>query len=67
MRKSESARKPASISRLYWNYLQGNIYPSELTPKQFNQIVLEQYIQYKQRGGYKSFEEYYQYIKSKGL
>lgn len=67
MRKKNLKRKPDNISRLYWNYLQGNIDPSELTPKQFNQIVLEQYIQYKQHDGYKSFEEYYQYIKSKGL
>ncbi|KAF6565424.1 hypothetical protein G9G63_09715 [Paenibacillus sp. EKM202P] len=67
MRKKKPQKKPVNVSRLYWNYLQGIIDPAELTPKQFNQIVLEQYIQYKQRGGYKSFEEYYQYIKSKGL
>jgi hypothetical protein len=67
MRKSKPQRKPTGVSRIYWSYLQGKLDPSELTPKQFNQIVLEQYIQYKQRGGYKSFEEYYQYIKCKGL
>lgn len=67
MRKNKPKKKPDSVSRLYWNYLQGNIDPAGLTPKQFNQIVLEQYIQYKQRGGCKSFEEYYSYVQSKGF
>ncbi|KZE65139.1 hypothetical protein AV545_04235 [Paenibacillus jamilae] len=67
MKKKKAKKKPASVSRLYWSYLVGKLDPTELTTKQFNQIVLEQYIQYKQRGGYKSFEEYYQYIKSKVL
>ncbi|QNR65499.1 hypothetical protein IAQ67_16565 [Paenibacillus peoriae] len=65
--KKKSKKKPSSVSRLYWSFLQGNLDPSGLTPKQFNQIVLDQYIQYKQRGGYKSFEEYYAYVQSKGL
>ncbi|KAF6620464.1 hypothetical protein J2W97_001189 [Paenibacillus jamilae] len=67
MRKNKPQRKPAGVSRLYWSYLQGNLDLAELTLKQFNQIVLEQYIEYKQHGGYKSFEEYYAYVQSKGL
>ncbi|MBE7896234.1 hypothetical protein G7L40_19970 [Paenibacillus polymyxa] len=67
MRKNKPQRKPAGVSRLYWSYLQGNLDLAELTLKQFNQIVLEQYIKYKQHGGHKSFEEYYAYVESKGL
>ncbi|MGV6935986.1 hypothetical protein ACWA2B_10770 [Paenibacillus sp. CMM36] len=57
MKKKKTKKKPSSVSRLYWSYLVGKLDPSELTPKQFNQIVLEQYIQYKQRGGYKSLSK----------
>ncbi|MGG1650455.1 hypothetical protein ABHN03_16755 [Paenibacillus sp. NRS-1775] len=67
MRKSKPKKKPDTMSRVYWNYLNGNIDPAELTPKQFNQVVLEQYIEYKQHGGQKSLEEYYSRVKSKGL
>jgi hypothetical protein len=59
--------KPAEMSPLYWDYLKGKIEVEDLTQKQFNQIAIEKYTGYKNRGGKQSFDEFFSDIEIMGL
>lgn len=67
MIKIDTNVKPESMSRLYWDYLKGKIEVEDLTQKQFNQIALEKYTGYKERGGKQSFNEFFEDIEITGL
>ncbi|WP_064199008.1 hypothetical protein [Brevibacillus brevis] len=67
MIKIDTNVKPENMSNLYWDYLKGKIEEEDLTRDQFNQIALEKYSRYIERGGSQTFEEFYSDIEITGL